>query len=102
MFIYGGGLHNKYCVTDPLVGCPCYHHLQTCTQEAAYLKAHVYLLIHIATKQSNRAMTVTFRVLVFQLVLFWFKAKMSEISSDTHQLQLIKLHHFKLERFKSI
>ena len=30
------------------------------------------------------------------------KAKMLEISSDTHQLQLIKLHHFKLERFKSI
>ena len=31
-----------------------------------------------------------------------FKAKIEEISSDTHQLQLIKLHHFKLERFKSI
>ena len=30
------------------------------------------------------------------------KAKMDAISSDTHQLQLIKLHHFKLERFKSI
>ena len=30
------------------------------------------------------------------------KAKLWEISSDTHQLQLIKLHHFKLERFKSI
>ena len=27
------------------------------------------------------------------------KAKISEIPSDTHQLQLIKLHHFKLERF---
>ena len=31
-----------------------------------------------------------------------FKAKILEISSDTHQLQLIKLHHFKLEIFKSI
>ena len=31
-----------------------------------------------------------------------FKAKISEISSDTHQLQLIKLYHFKLERFKTI
>ena len=30
------------------------------------------------------------------------KAKLWEISSDTHQLQLIKLHHFKLEIFKSI
>ncbi len=30
------------------------------------------------------------------------KAKMYAISSDTHQLQLIKLHHLKLERFKSI
>ena len=31
-----------------------------------------------------------------------FKAKLEEISSDTHSLQFIKLHHFKLERFKSI
>ena len=30
------------------------------------------------------------------------KAKLWAISSDTHQLQLIKLHNFKLERFKSI
>ena len=30
------------------------------------------------------------------------KAKLQAISSDTHQLQLIKLHHFKLDRFKSI
>ncbi len=30
------------------------------------------------------------------------KAKLWAISSDTHKLQLIKLHHFKLERFKSI
>ena len=30
------------------------------------------------------------------------KAKMNAISSDTHQLQFIKLHHFKLEIFKSI
>ena len=30
------------------------------------------------------------------------KAKMKKISSDTHQLQLFKLHHFKLEIFKSI
>ena len=30
------------------------------------------------------------------------KAKMYAISNDTHQLQCIKLHHFKLERFKSI
>ena len=29
-------------------------------------------------------------------------AKMYTISSHTHQLQFIKLHHFKLERFKSI
>ena len=28
-----------------------------------------------------------------------FKAKIYEISSDTHQLQFIKLHHFKQERF---
>ena len=27
------------------------------------------------------------------------KAKIYAISSDTHQLQLIKLHHFKLARF---
>ena len=27
-----------------------------------------------------------------------FKAKMYAISSDTHQLQFLKLHHFKLER----
>ena len=31
-----------------------------------------------------------------------FKAKLYKISSDTHLLQLIKLRHFKLERFKSI
>ena len=31
-----------------------------------------------------------------------FKSKMYAISSDTHQLQLIKLYDFKLERFKSI
>ena len=30
------------------------------------------------------------------------KPKIEEMSSDTHQFQLIKLHHFKLERFKSI
>ena len=35
-------------------------------------------------------------------VLGIIKANILEISSDTHQLQLIKLHHFKLERFKSI
>ena len=29
------------------------------------------------------------------------KAKIAEISSDTHQLQFIKLHDFKLEIFKS-
>ena len=28
-----------------------------------------------------------------------FKAKLLEISSDTHQLKLIKLSNFKLERF---
>ena len=32
----------------------------------------------------------------------YFKANIYAISSDTHQLQFIKLHHFKLERFKSI
>ena len=31
-----------------------------------------------------------------------FKAKLYAIYSDTQQLQLIKLHHFKLDRFKSI
>ena len=30
------------------------------------------------------------------------KRKIEEMSSDTHQFQLIKLHYFKLERFKSI
>ena len=30
------------------------------------------------------------------------KAKLLAISSDRHQLQLIKRHHFKLEIFKSI
>ena len=30
------------------------------------------------------------------------KAKIRTISSDVHQLQFIKLHHFKLEIFKSI
>ena len=30
-----------------------------------------------------------------------FKAKLWEISGDTHQLQ-IKLHHFKLERFNPL
>ena len=30
------------------------------------------------------------------------KAKTKAISGDTHQLQLIKLQHFKLESFKSI
>ena len=30
------------------------------------------------------------------------KAEMYAKSSDTHKLQFIKLHHFKLERFKSI
>ena len=38
----------------------------------------------------------------FTCTWVYFKAKLWEISSDTHQLQLIKLHHFKLERFKSI
>ena len=32
----------------------------------------------------------------------YLKAKMYAISSDTYQLQLIKLHDFKLERFKSL
>ena len=31
-----------------------------------------------------------------------FKATIWAISSDIHHLQFIKLHHFKLERFKSI
>ena len=40
----------------------------------------------------------------FSLVkgLACLKAKMYAICSDTHQLLLIKLHHFKLEKFKSI
>ena len=29
----------------------------------------------------------------------YIKAKMYAISSDTHQLQFLKLHHFKQERF---
>ena len=32
----------------------------------------------------------------------YVKAKIKEISSDTYQLECIKLHHFKLEAFKSI
>ena len=32
----------------------------------------------------------------------YVKANIWAISSDTHQLPLIKLHHFKLERYKSI
>ena len=42
---------------------------------------------------------------LFTSQLWWkykVKAKIYAISSDTHQLQLIKRHHFKLERFKSI
>ena len=35
-------------------------------------------------------------------LLYNIKAKMYAISSDTNQLQFIKLHHFKLEIFKSI
>ena len=31
-----------------------------------------------------------------------YKAKMYAISSNTHQLQFIKLHHFKQERLQSI
>ncbi len=31
-------------------------------------------------------------------MLIYVKAKMYAISSDTHQLQFLKLHHFKLER----
>ena len=38
----------------------------------------------------------------FSLKFNLFKAKLYWISSDTHQLQLIKLHDLKLERFKSI
>ena len=69
----GEGGHNKYCVTDPSVDYPCCHHLQTCTQEEVYLKAHVYQLTSVATKQSNSAMAVTSSVLIFQHVLFRFK-----------------------------
>ena len=36
------------------------------------------------------------------IVMVGFKAKLYWISSDTHQLQLIKLHQLKIERFKSI
>ena len=39
---------------------------------------------------------------VHQSFLGKVKAKIYAISSDTHQLQLTKLHHFKLERFKLI
>ena len=34
-----------------------------------------------------------------KLWFLYIKAKMYAISSDTHQLHCIKLHHFKLERF---
>ena len=37
-----------------------------------------------------------------ELHIIVIKAKISKISSDTHPLKLIKLHHFKLEIFKSI
>ena len=44
--------------------------------------------------------TDLFRTLCYMFRLL--KAKILEISSDTYQLQFIKLHHFKLERFNSI
>ena len=39
------------------------------------------------------------RACKFSLKFNLFKAKIYEISSDTHQLQFIKMHHFKQERF---
>ena len=38
---------------------------------------------------------------LFLIIYGFFKPKIHEIFSDTHQLQLIKLHHFKLQRFKA-
>ena len=34
--------------------------------------------------------------------IIFINPKLWAIYSDTHQLQLIKLHHFKVKRFKSI
>ena len=39
---------------------------------------------------------------VLEVLLYDIKAKLYWISSDTHQLQLIELHHLNLEIFKSI
>ena len=52
---------------------------------------------HVIPKSNhvNHNITFTARHMIF-------KAKIYTISSHTHQLQFIKLHHFKLEIFKSI
>ena len=53
---------------------------------------------YIHDRYKHIQVTVTVRFHCIEQV----KAKIKVISSDTHQLQCIELHHFKLERFKSI
>ena len=38
----------------------------------------------------------------YYMITLNVEANIWEISSDTHQLQLIKRHHIKIERFQSI
>ena len=48
---------------------------------------------------------ILFKTIMYSMMIMYsrsVKAKLLKISSDTHPLQLIKLHYFKLERFKSI
>ncbi len=61
----------------------------TITIESILNKLHMYTRQEVFKKIVKRKMA-------------FLKAKIQEIFSDTHQLQLIKLHHFKIEIFKSI
>ena len=59
--------------------------------ECCYI-APLPILKHVVFSKITRSMTWC-----FHLTYSCLKAKMYAISSDTHQLQFLKLHHFKLE-----
>ena len=79
---------------------------------ASHIVSSIIVRFHFYTRLStwySVFLSVSFLILVhltFFLVVVQnchhFKAKIFTISSQTHQLEFIKPHHFKLDRFKSI
>ena len=60
------------------------------------------IIPHLCPPPSSLSLVLWVHLMICHMGVQLLKAKIWTVSSDTYQLQFIKLHHFKLERFKSI